>query len=121
MTLRSTLVAIAMALAAAIPAQAGTITIQTPAQLHTVTGSWDMQTLQGAGSFYVFATSVSTAASPSHNKPNGYKNFNGQVTLNGGSTNVGFSGCVLTESDHDEDGTPPPIAEFWCGVQSGSF
>lgn len=122
MTLRSTLAAAAaLALAAAIPAQAGTITIQTPSHRHTVTASWDMQTLAGAGSFYAFATAVATATAPSSSRPPGYKNFAGQVTLNGGSTNVGFSGCILTESDHDEDGTPAPIAEFWCGVQTGSF
>lgn len=111
----------AAALALASTAQAGQVTIQTPSHLHVVTGSWDMQTLAGYGSFYVFATNVSSTASPSATRPPGYKNFGGQVTLNGGSTNVGFSGCILTESDHDEDGTPAPIAEFWCGVQNGSF
>ena len=112
-----------LALACAVPAitHAGQITIQTPSHEHVITGSWDMQTLAGAGSFYVFATNVSTTASPSSFRPAGYKNFHGQVTLNGGNTNVGFQACILTESDHDEDGTPAPIAEFWCGTQTSPF
>ena len=46
----------AAALALASTAQAGQVTIQTPSTLHVVTGSWDMQTLAGYGSFYVFGT-----------------------------------------------------------------
>ena len=118
MTLSKTIAAAALALATAIPAQAGTLTIQTPGQLHTINGSWDMQTLQGHGSFYMFATGVSSVAAPSSSRPAGYKNFHGQVTQNGGSTNVGFGACVLTESD---DGGSSPFADFWCGTQSGSF
>lgn len=112
-----TRLALALALTSSL-AQAGTVTIYTPAATHSVTGTSYVSTVDNTGDFTVLNASVTTSGPPSPSlKVKGYTGFVGGVTT--ATASVTFQNCVLLDMQAAEAGLLH--YEIFCYNQTGSF